>query len=82
MKIIDKTKGFDTVEFCEIEHGACFKITDNRFDTDDVFMRTNSNMFRDNNAIRLETGTLESLPADTECVLLDAELTVTIKIKK
>lgn len=84
MKIIDKTKRPDIVEFCEIEHGVCFKITDSRFDTDffntdDVFMRTNANMFKDNNAIRLETGTLESLPIDTECMLLDAELTVTIK---
>lgn len=79
MKIIDKTKRPDIVEFCEIEHGVCFKITDDRFDTDDVFMRTNANMFHDNNAIRLETGALESLPTDTECILLDAELTVTIK---
>lgn len=79
MKIIDKTKRPDIVEFCELEHGTCFKIDDSRFDTDDVFMRTNANMFKDNNAIRLASGELESLPTDTECILLDAELTVTIK---
>lgn len=79
MKIIDKTKRPDIVEFCEIEHGVCFKIDDSRFDTDDVFMRTDTNMFEDNNAIRLVSGKLESLPIDTECILLDAELTVTIK---
>lgn len=82
MKIIDKTKRPDIIEFCEIEAGTCFKIDDSRFDTDDVFMRTNSNMFEEDSAIRLETGSLESLPTDTECILLDAELTVTIKIKK
>ena len=79
MKIIDKTKRPDIVEFCEIEHGECFKIDDSRFDTDDVFMRTNSNMFHDNNAVRLTNGSLESLPTDTECILLDTELTVTLK---
>ena len=40
MKIIDKTKRPDIVEFCELEHGACFKIDDSRFDTDDVLMQS------------------------------------------
>ena len=42
-------------------------------------MRTSANMFHDDNVIRLLNGSLESLPTDTECILLDSELTVTIK---
>jgi hypothetical protein len=79
MKIIDKTTRPDVVEFWEIEAGTCFKIDDSRFDTEDIFMRTNANMFHDDNVIRLVNGSLESLPTDTECILLDSELTVTIK---
>ena len=79
MKIIDKTKRLEIVELSEIEAGTCFKIDDSRFDTEDIFMRTNENIFHDNNVIRLVNGSLESLPTDTECILLDSELTVTIK---
>lgn len=80
MKIIDKTKRPDIVEFWEIdEAGTCFKIDDSRFDTEDIFMRTSGKILEDHNAIRLVNGSLESLPSDTECILLDSELTVTIK---
>ncbi len=80
MKIIDKTTRPDVVNFWEIETGTCFKIDDSRFDTEDIFMKTSGKILEDgSNVIRLGNGSLESLPSNTECILLDCELTVTIK---
>ena len=80
MKIVDKTKKPDKVELIEIEAGMCFKVTDDRFDCEDsIFIRTCTNIYEDINSVCLNDGDVEKFPADTECIIVDTELTVTAK---
>lgn len=80
MKIIDKTKKPDKVEFIELKAGDCFKVDDDRFDcTDNIFIRTNLGAFKECNAVCLDDGEVEEFPTDTECIIVDTELTVRIK---
>ena len=80
MKIIDKTRRPDIVELVDIEAGECFKVEDSRYDCDGgIFIRTNVNVYDKGNAVCLNDGTTECFPSDTECILIDVELTVTHK---
>lgn len=80
MKIIDETKKPDIVELVEVKVGECFKVVDDRFECEDnVFLRTNRGVLCECNAVCLDDGELKEFPSDTECVIVDTELTIRFK---